>query len=210
MKRLIKLVITNLRIFERARLRWILFSLNNHPTLIANIKQPLHDVVIVNHAIARHCEYTPKNTIEEGIRIRIDVFKNVAADILGMKMVDSAAVFGDDRPIIAASKDKMTCIQQQTNRLASGIHNSIKLGLCLDCRSHMMVEAQRHTLAGTMFGQRCQPAAIGDDVVVIQFRTAGKRALLPVLDRLVCLAINDDRGTDSLEQSQLVGDALQL
>ena len=74
----------------------------------------------------------------------------------------------------------------------------------------MMVECQRHTLAGAMFGQRRQPAAIGGDVVIIQLRTAGKRTLLPVLDRLVCLAINNDRGTDSLEQGQLVGDALQL
>ena len=86
----------------------------------------------------------------------------------------------------------------------------VELGLGLDRRPHMMVECQRHTLAGAMFGQRRQPAAIGGDVVIIQLRTAGKRTLLPVLDRLVCLAINNDRGTDSLKQGQLVGDALQL
>ena len=125
-------------------------------------------------------------------------------------MVDPLSMLCDDRGVVAAGEHQMAGIQQQPHGLTGGVHHRVELGLCLDRRPHMMVEGQRHTLAGAVFGQRRQSAAIGGDVVIIQLRTAGKRPFLPVLDRFVCLAINDDRGTDSFEQRQLLSNALQL
>ena len=125
-------------------------------------------------------------------------------------MVDPLAMLCNDRGVVSAGKHQMAGIQQKPDSIAGGIHHRVELGLGLDRCPHMVVEGERHTLAGAKFGKRGQPAAIGGDIEILQLWTAGKRALLPVLDRLVCLAINNDRGTDSLEQGQLVGDALQL
>ena len=61
-----------------------------------------------------------------------------------------------------------------------------------------------------MFGKRGQTAAIGGDIEIIQLRTARQRPFLPVLHRLICLAIDDDRGPDRLEQRQLLGDPIKL